>query len=206
MDPYTDLKKTQIEIVESKPDKPSLRSVQTESYGNPKKAQYKAIQDFSRAHVQSFNYMLDEGLNHMIQNIPPLEIGLANGDQIKVQFRRCWIDPPAIKRGTVAKTNRVYPSECRGRHVSYKGGFQVSLSWTLNGVVQEIIEKPVGEIPIMVKSRACNLNNLTPSQLVAVGEEESEFGGYFVINGLEKVVRLLIMQRRNYMSFGFTWM
>ena len=44
----------------------------------------------------------------------------------------------------------------------------------------------------------CRLNSLSPRQLIERGEEENECGGYFICNGLEKIIRMLIVQRRNY--------
>jgi DNA-directed RNA polymerase I subunit RPA2 len=34
--------------------------------------------------------------------------------------------------------------------------------------------------------------------MVEYNEDALEFGGYFVLNGLEKIIRLLILQKRNY--------
>lgn len=42
------------------------------------------------------------------------------------------------------------------------------------------------------------MNKITPEQLVAHGEHEEEWGGYFIIKGLERLVRMLVMTRRNY--------
>ena len=36
------------------------------------------------------------------------------------------------------------------------------------------------------------------SQLVGLREEGTEFGGYFIVNGIERVVRMLIQPRRHY--------
>ena len=36
--------------------------------------------------------------------------------------------------------------------------------------------------------------------MVAKGEEPHDLGGYFVVKGNEKLLRLLIMPRRNYVS------
>ncbi|GFR32945.1 DNA-directed RNA polymerase I subunit RPA2 [Trichonephila clavata] len=177
---------------------PSLRGFQTPYFGIPKNKQEKVLQEASIAHVASFNYVLREGIGHVVKSIPPLEIGLPNGDRIQVNIINAVIGMPGIKQGTIAKTIKVYPAECRNRCVTYKGHLQLTISWSKNGVVQDVIEKTIGEVPIMVKSQACNLDKLTPKQLVDVGEEENEFGGYFIINGKEKVMRLLIVQRRNY--------
>jgi DNA-directed RNA polymerase I subunit RPA2 len=47
----------------------------------------------------------------------------------------------------------------------------------------------VGLAPVMVQSELCNLHGLSPEQLVERREDHNEMGGYFIINGNEKVVR-----------------
>ena len=37
-----------------------------------------------------------------------------------------------------------------------------------------------------------------PPQLVAAKEESNEMGGYFICNGIERIIRCLIQQRRHY--------
>lgn len=39
---------------------------------------------------------------------------------------------------------------------------------------------------------------MNPEELVAHDEHEQEWGGYFIIKGLERLIRMLIMTRRNY--------
>jgi DNA-directed RNA polymerase I subunit RPA2 len=39
---------------------------------------------------------------------------------------------------------------------------------------------------------------MTRDQLVSAKEESTEFGGYFVCNGIERIIRMLILQRRHY--------
>lgn len=39
---------------------------------------------------------------------------------------------------------------------------------------------------------------MNPEQLVKHGEHEQEWGGYFIIKGLERLIRMLLMTRRNY--------
>ena len=50
----------------------------------------------------------------------------------------------------------------------------------------------------MLKSDACILSALSPAQLVARKEDAEETGGYFIVNGGERVVRMLVQQRRNF--------
>lgn len=39
---------------------------------------------------------------------------------------------------------------------------------------------------------------MSPKELVAHGEHEQEWGGYFIVRGIERLIRMLIMTRRNY--------
>jgi len=50
----------------------------------------------------------------------------------------------------------------------------------------------------MVRSQHCHLNGLTEEELVRRREDMTEFGGYFIINGNERLIRMLIMTKRNY--------
>jgi len=51
----------------------------------------------------------------------------------------------------------------------------------------------LGDIPIIVRSSHCHLNKLAPKELVKMNEDCNEFGGYFIINGNEKIIRMLIL-------------
>jgi DNA-directed RNA polymerase I subunit RPA2 len=42
------------------------------------------------------------------------------------------------------------------------------------------------------------LAGLSPKQLVDKREDTEELGGYFITNGIERLIRLLIVQRRNH--------
>jgi DNA-directed RNA polymerase I subunit RPA2 len=49
-----------------------------------------------------------------------------------------------------------------------------------------------------VQSVRCNIRNMSSSELVRHHEEPEEFGGYFIINGNERLIRYLILPRRNH--------
>jgi DNA-directed RNA polymerase I subunit RPA2 len=36
------------------------------------------------------------------------------------------------------------------------------------------------------------------AELIRKGEEGTEVGGYFICNGIERIIRMLILQRRHY--------
>ena len=101
--------------------------------------------------------------------------------------------------GSVGTINKqVFPTEARERGGSYKGKITVRTGYSVNGVTQPMVEKVMGSIPIMLRSLACHLHNLSPEELVKRGEQEQEWGGYFIIGGHERLIRMLQTTRRNY--------
>lgn len=143
--------------------------------------------------------MLTEGIKDCIKNIVPVNFELTNGDRIQLLMEECIISPPAVPLGsTISKERRIFPSECRQRAVSYTGMCSVRIGWSVNGLKQPSVNRDIGEIPIMLKSSACHLNDLKPFELVKHGEHENEWGGQFIIKGHEKLIRMLLMSRRNY--------
>jgi DNA-directed RNA polymerase subunit B len=46
----------------------------------------------------------------------------------------------------------------------------------------------IGDIPVMVKSTACILARMAEQKLIEHGEDPSDPGGYFIINGSERVI------------------
>lgn len=48
------------------------------------------------------------------------------------------------------------------------------------------------------QSIRCNLRDLSAADLIKHGEESSSFGGYFIVNGNEKIIRYLILPRRHH--------
>lgn len=46
----------------------------------------------------------------------------------------------------------------------------------------------------MVQSNLCNLCGMRKSEMYKRGEEANDFGGYFIVNGSEKLIRMLLAQ------------
>uniref|UniRef100_A0A5F9CMV3 DNA-directed RNA polymerase n=1 Tax=Oryctolagus cuniculus TaxID=9986 RepID=A0A5F9CMV3_RABIT len=179
------------------PSGPSLKHLTDPSYGIPREQQKAALQELTRAHVESFNYAVREGLGHAVQAIAPFEFAFKD-ERITLTIVDAVISPPTVPKGTICREFNVYPAECRGRRSTYRGKLTADISWAVNGTSKGVIKQFLGHVPIMVKSKLCNLYNLSPQALIEHHEEAEEMGGYFIINGIEKVIRMLIMPRRNF--------
>ena len=121
-------------------------------------------------------------------------------NRLKIRVREIFLEhavlPTANKIST--QNRRIFPAECRERHATYRGKLSCNLEYQVNDGEWRKEIRDLGALPIMLRSNRCHLRNLTPAQLVRAKEETEELGGYFVVNGNEKMIRMLIMPRRNY--------
>ena len=82
--------------------------------------------------------------------------------------------------------------------MTYSAPLHATICRKIDNEPEEKINICIGEIPVMVRSKFCNLHGLSEEELVKRKEDMFEFGGYFIINGNERIVRMLIMNKRNY--------
>lgn len=143
--------------------------------------------------------MLDGGLALGLDDIPAREVRLTNGQVLHFRLVDAAIALPASDGGSGVADSRLFPNECRERGGTYDGEMTVTLARRVGDDGEEIrSQHRLGSVPIMVKSSRCHLASLSPSSLVSAREEAGEFGGYFIINGIERVIRMLQIPKRNY--------
>ena len=111
-----------------------------------------------------------------------------------VSLQKCYV-PVSNK---FAKTREIYPAESRERHATYRGRLMALLEYRINNGEPQEFEREFGQVPIMIKSNKCHLEGMSPAALVAHKEESEELGGYFIVNGNEKIIRMLQVNRRNF--------
>eukprot|EP00397_Hematodinium_sp_SG-2012_P003412 GEMP01003420.1.p1 GENE.GEMP01003420.1~~GEMP01003420.1.p1 ORF type:complete len:1218 (+),score=213.16 GEMP01003420.1:145-3798(+) len=153
-------------------------------------------------HVGSFNLFLDHSLDAICTSLPRLGITPKRGTQgetLYFWFHSLNVRKPTRNSKSGEAVSVLYPSDCRLAHTTYCAPLCARVKCRLgeNGPVMfEDID--LGFIPIMVMSKRCNLYGASKEELTRRREDPSEKGGYFIINGNEKVVRLLIQQKTNY--------
>ncbi|KAI0340867.1 beta and beta-prime subunits of DNA dependent RNA-polymerase [Trametopsis cervina] len=121
------------------------------------------------------------------------------GNRLRIWYEQVSIARPMVsEKDQTAKVRKVYPSEARERLTSYRGRMTAKICWRINDGPVETEQRDCGLVPIMVRSIRCNLRGMSSAELVQHHEEPEEFGGYFVINGNERLIRYLILPRRNH--------
>ncbi|MEM1943565.1 MAG: DNA-directed RNA polymerase subunit B [Candidatus Caldarchaeum sp.] len=139
-------------------------------------------------HIKSYNYFIREGLQELINSLGEQEIKTRHGI-VTVKFEQVEVGKP-VKREVLAPTpQELYPSEARLRNLTYEAPLYVKMRIFLDGKPLAAPETVwVGNIPVLVKSDICPLSKMTPEELMAVGEDPLDPGGYFIINGSERVI------------------
>ncbi|MBF76247.1 hypothetical protein CMK20_18965 [Candidatus Poribacteria bacterium] len=118
--------------------------------------------------------------------------------EIIPNIENIYVSSPAIYEGD--KMSEMFPNEARLRNLTYKTNIfcNIGIHYIFHdkGPQGEIIPSKVlnlkkvniGSIPIMVHSKLCILHGLDSIKLKEFGECPFDQGGYFIINGKEKVM------------------
>eukprot|EP01116_Phalansterium_solitarium_P019596 TRINITY_DN5535_c0_g4_i2.p1 TRINITY_DN5535_c0_g4~~TRINITY_DN5535_c0_g4_i2.p1 ORF type:complete len:1189 (+),score=484.63 TRINITY_DN5535_c0_g4_i2:108-3674(+) len=110
-----------------------------------------------------------------------------------VNFGQIYLSKPAMTESD-GSTQPMFPNQARLRNLTYASPLYVDLTKTTldaagNAVDDEHVDKVfIGKVPIMLHTRTCHLWQASERELAELGECPYDQGGYFVINGGEKVI------------------
>ncbi|PRT53034.1 DNA-directed RNA polymerase II subunit RPB2 [Wickerhamiella sorbophila] len=129
----------------------------------------------------------------------------------EITFGKIYLSRPTMTESD-GSTHPVFPQEARSRNLTYSSPLYVEIQkrvlysretdpdvepdWKPDPhEVPEPVEKYyIGKVPIMIRSKFCMLRNLRDDDFYELNECPLDQGGYFIINGSEKV---LIAQERS---------
>ncbi|KAF3937034.1 hypothetical protein ABW19_dt0210370 [Dactylella cylindrospora] len=173
------------------------------------KTAFPALQEAIRPHIDSWNAVFREGgcLHQALAEIGEKTVfdrlqgdeQTGYGNKLTIRVANYYLSKSMLSsRDKTAMKREIYPAECRERHSSYRGQLQLELQYRINNGEWQKEYRDCGLLPLMVMGNRCHLEGMSPRQLVDHKEESEELGGYFVISGNEKLIRMLIVNRRNY--------
>ena len=140
----------------------------------------------ARQHLNSYNEFMERGLQSIIDEVAEIEIETAEYPY-KIRLGKIKLQQPRIMELDGSITH-VAPVEGRLRNLTYASPVMLECSIVEDGKVLESRFIHIGDMPVMVKSNACILHNLPEIKLIELGEDPKDPGGYFVINGSERVI------------------
>ena len=140
----------------------------------------------AKQHLNSFDEFLNKGLQEIINEIDHIDIENAEYPY-KIQLGRIQFKQPRMMELDGSVTH-ITPTEARLRNVSYVAPLMLEANVIEDGKTLESRFIHIGDIPVMVKSEACILRNFSEQKLIDHAEDPSDPGGYFIINGSERVI------------------
>ncbi len=150
---------------------------------------YFAEKSLVQAGIESFDTLIDTELQKIVEENGDIEPTIIphNIDEFKIRFDKIWVTTPEITEADGSK-RVIYPIEARLRKLTYSAPMYIEVSAHINGIQRESFTTQVGSLPIMLKSKNCHLAKLSKDELITRGEDPDDPGGYFIINGTEKVL------------------
>jgi DNA-directed RNA polymerase subunit B len=145
----------------------------------------KYLQDHSliESNIVSFNNFIGHRMQEIVEE---LNESINSDEDIEIKLGKIKVDKPQIVEAD-GSSHYVTPSEARIRGLTYSAPVNVEVTIKQSGQL-ESHDVEIGKIPIIVKSDACNLSNFDQKQLIEEYIDPKDPGGYFIINGNERVI------------------
>ncbi|MBL7100337.1 MAG: DNA-directed RNA polymerase subunit B'' [Nanoarchaeota archaeon] len=141
------------------------------------------------SNIASFNNFVDKEIHTIVNDLGEITPTIIPPEiqDFKIKFDKITIERPQITEADGSKRD-IYPSEARLRKLTYSAPIYLSVSAHIDGVQRETFTTLIGKLPIMLKSKYCHLNGLKREDLIKHGEDPDDMGGYFILNGNERVL------------------
>ena len=141
--------------------------------------------NFAQMEINSFNQFVEKKLSEILEEnksiVPKIE-------EVKIELDNLEVLKPRIVEADGSPKSNFFPMEARTRNRTYSGPLYLTMRLLRRDVEQDLKKAYIGDLPVMLKSNLCWLNGKTEEELVDMGEDPRDFGGYFIINGSEKAL------------------
>jgi DNA-directed RNA polymerase subunit B len=151
-------------------------------------ARHVLVKEFLKSHslvesnIKSFNDFIDNRIQEIIKE---LSDSLPTED-FEIKLGKVRVGKPDIIESD-GSSKLITPSEARLRNLTYSAPIWIEMTINYAGQV-ETEEVQLGRIPIMIKSNICNLCDMGEEELIKEYIDPKDSGGYFLINGNERVM------------------
>ncbi len=135
------------------------------------------------SNITSFNNFIEKRMQEIVDEISE---NLPREEEIEVKLGKIRVDKPLIHEAD-GSPNHITPAEARLRNLTYSAPVLLEITIKQGNQI-ESQEVEIGHIPVIVKSNACNIVGKTKEELQKMYIDPLDTGGYFIINGNERVM------------------
>ena len=139
------------------------------------------------SNITSFNNFVNYRLEKIIAEIN--EINANSAEDIEIRLGKIRVERPNVIEADGSST-LVTPTDARLRNLTYSAPIYVEITIKQAGH-SETQEVEIGRVPVMVKSKLCNTYGMSKEELIKNHIDPNDPGGYFIINGNERVMVLI---------------
>jgi len=160
-----------------------------------------------RHQIDSYDYFIETLIPTIIKQFNPICVYYeyqkdANkySYEFQLSFGEISVEPPMISEND-GSFDEMTPAKARSRSLTYASNLRADLDVKIihrtgdpdkldneNVYTRKLIKVLLGKIPIMVQSKYCILSKYTHISHQKLGECRYDPGGYFIVNGNEKVI------------------
>jgi len=144
----------------------------------------KYLQEHSlvESNIISFNNFIEERMQQIVNELSES----MQRDDIEIQLGRIRIERPNIIEADGSQ-KLITPAEARLRNLTYSAPVFLEITIKQSGQI-ESHDVEIGRIPVIVRSKVCNTDNMSKEELEDNYIDPLDPGGYFIINGNERVM------------------
>uniref|UniRef100_A0A665TWF5 DNA-directed RNA polymerase subunit beta n=1 Tax=Echeneis naucrates TaxID=173247 RepID=A0A665TWF5_ECHNA len=145
-----------------------------------------------RQQLDSFDEFIQMSVQRIVEDAPPIDL------QAEAQHTSGEVEEPFDRKlfqlsSIDGAPSPMMPNEARLRNLTYSAPLYVDITKTIIKEGEDQLQTQhqktfIGKIPIMLRSTYCLLSGLTDRDLCELNECPLDPGGYFIINGSEKVL------------------
>ena len=143
-----------------------------------------------RFQIDSYNDFVTRRIPKVLSDIGEIKPQVPDIGELKIKLGKFEIGSPMVKEAD-GSIRHILPMEARLRGLTYMAPMYVEMTQILNGVESKPVMVNFGDLPVMVKSKICPLSRMSREELIESGEDPSDPGGYFIINGTERILVLV---------------
>ncbi|KAH8674772.1 putative DNA-directed RNA polymerase III subunit RPC2 [Tricladium varicosporioides] len=145
------------------------------------------VKGLVKQHIDSFNYFIEHEIKQIMR---------ANRRITSDVDNKFWLEYTDIHVGTPERLdyddrkpqNEITPNECRLRDMTYAAPIRVDIKYMRGKSIIARRNIAIGRMPIMLRSSKCRLAGKNDRQMAHMNECALDPGGYFIVNGTEKVI------------------
>ncbi|KAH6670765.1 DNA-directed rna polymeras-like protein III subunit [Halenospora varia] len=145
------------------------------------------VKGLVKQHIDSFNYFIEHEIKQIMR---------ANRRITSDVDNKFWLEYTDIHVGTPERLdyddrkpqNEITPNECRLRDMTYAAPIRVDIKYMRGKSIIARKNIAIGRMPIMLRSSKCRLAGKNDRQMAHMNECALDPGGYFIVNGTEKVI------------------